>query len=138
MYVDQEYIDEARAQYAPPDHPVFQLVPPEFEQRAVDYFGDEGMPKVNRDNAWAIYLGLLAFLRTAEDWDVLSLSRRMEEEELEVLNLAPPRQAEQQLAVMAGQRGEVEVDCRDDLGQEDFVFEFDVFTNDEEAYATDN
>lgn len=78
------------------------------------------------------------FFCIAEDLNTLSLSQRTEEVEVEVLDFALPRQVEQQLAIMAGQQGKVKVDCHDDLREDDFVFDFDIFTDKEEAYNTDN
>lgn len=57
--VTQEAIDQARDLYAPPDHPVFQLVPPSFDQMASTFYAQLGEPAVSRHNVWGIYSCLL-------------------------------------------------------------------------------
>jgi hypothetical protein len=53
-------IDEVEQLFAPPDHPVFQLVPPIFEQRIVHLYREIGSPVVTSDSFWVIYRHLLA------------------------------------------------------------------------------
>ena len=65
--MDPEILREARAQFAPPDDPVFELVPPYFAQRAKEFYGEAGMPEVNGDNAWEVYSDLLQFFRDIEE-----------------------------------------------------------------------
>ncbi|KAJ3559885.1 hypothetical protein NM688_g62 [Phlebia brevispora] len=68
--VEQADIDDMRAKYAPPDAPCFELVPPRFAELASQYYantyGEGGMPEVNRENAWQLYLELLEFFRNIE------------------------------------------------------------------------
>ncbi|EGO29143.1 hypothetical protein SERLADRAFT_405248 [Serpula lacrymans var. lacrymans S7.9] len=55
-------LDKVRNTYAPPDHPVFELVPPAFAQQASAFISSIGSPIVTQDNAWDVYLNLLAHL----------------------------------------------------------------------------
>ncbi|KAF7797832.1 hypothetical protein EIP86_009038 [Pleurotus ostreatoroseus] len=64
--VDDRFIDEVRAEFADPNDPVFDLVPPRFAERAAAYYGEAGMPEVTRENVWDIYLDLLAFFQSIE------------------------------------------------------------------------
>ncbi|THV07012.1 hypothetical protein K435DRAFT_569504, partial [Dendrothele bispora CBS 962.96] len=43
---------EAERLYAPPDHPVFELVSPEFDYWARSYYIQFGSPTVTGDNVW--------------------------------------------------------------------------------------
>ncbi|KAK7436254.1 hypothetical protein VKT23_019218 [Stygiomarasmius scandens] len=54
-----DYIKEAEQLYAPPDHPVFDLVPPEFAHWASMYYTQIGQPSITRNNVWNIYEQLL-------------------------------------------------------------------------------
>ncbi|KAF7790443.1 hypothetical protein EIP86_001398 [Pleurotus ostreatoroseus] len=104
--IDQRDIDEVRAQYAPPDSPCFELVPPRFAERAVAFhtekYGPQGPPAVNRENAWDLYSELLAYFRSIETEDadlgteIAACAARPPVGEdpndvTEVLNLARPR-----------------------------------------------
>ena len=46
------------ASYAPPDHPVFKLVPPAFHEHVSNAYSEIGQSKVNVDTFWEIYLSL--------------------------------------------------------------------------------
>ncbi|KAF9068615.1 hypothetical protein BDP27DRAFT_1223949, partial [Rhodocollybia butyracea] len=46
--------------FAPSDHPVFQLVPPSFEETISFFYNELGMPVISRSNIWDIYNLLLA------------------------------------------------------------------------------
>jgi hypothetical protein len=46
------------ALYAPPDHPVFELVPPGFHEHVSNAYSEIGQPKVNVDTFWEVYLSL--------------------------------------------------------------------------------
>ncbi|KAF9541946.1 hypothetical protein CPC08DRAFT_650399 [Agrocybe pediades] len=52
-------INRARQLYAPPDNPVFQLVPPEFERYAGIIYESLDSPLVTRHNIWEIYEDML-------------------------------------------------------------------------------
>ncbi|KAF9056938.1 hypothetical protein BDP27DRAFT_1152244, partial [Rhodocollybia butyracea] len=56
---DSDYIKEAEQLYAPPDHPVFELVPPEFNHWITQYYHQIGSPQVNHHTLWEIYECLL-------------------------------------------------------------------------------
>jgi hypothetical protein len=55
------------AEYAPPDDPVFQLVPPAFNDRANKLYADLGRPVVSSGTFWTIYLDLLHRFQDGED-----------------------------------------------------------------------
>ncbi|KAJ3526678.1 hypothetical protein NM688_g8230 [Phlebia brevispora] len=65
--VDDEYIEEVRTQFANPEDSVFDLVPPRFAMLAAEHYGDAGVPEVNRENAWDIYLDLLSYFHDIEE-----------------------------------------------------------------------
>ncbi|KAJ7191511.1 hypothetical protein GGX14DRAFT_506825 [Mycena pura] len=54
-------IQQVRELYAPPSHPVFQLVPPDFNELAQQFYGQisDPPPQVTRTNVWDIYLAIL-------------------------------------------------------------------------------
>lgn len=62
-----ELLDEMEALYAPPDHPVFQLVPPIFHERATELYLAIGQPELNIDTFWNVYRNLLNMLRGQRD-----------------------------------------------------------------------
>lgn len=47
------------AKYAPPDHPVFELVPQAFGDHAQQFYEELGNPEVNFSNFWTIYQAIL-------------------------------------------------------------------------------
>ena len=47
------------ALHAPPDHPVFELVPPAFHDYVSSAYSEIGKPNVNIDTFWEVYLNLL-------------------------------------------------------------------------------
>jgi hypothetical protein len=49
--------------FAPPDHPVFQLVPPAFEEVAQAAYMQMGQPPVSDKTFWGVYMQLLNSLR---------------------------------------------------------------------------
>ncbi|KAK7452638.1 hypothetical protein VKT23_012037 [Stygiomarasmius scandens] len=58
------YIHEAEQLYAPPGHPVFDLVPPEFNYWASSYYQQIGSPVVTRHNVWNVYEQILEKFET--------------------------------------------------------------------------
>jgi hypothetical protein len=64
--VPADLIDEVEQRYAPPDHPVFQLVPPTFEERVIVRYNALDRPAVTINSFWNIYHQLLAAFRTQE------------------------------------------------------------------------
>ena len=57
--VEQAAIDHIRNTFAPPNDPVFELVPPEFGQYATILYQSMGSPAINSENVWNIYRELL-------------------------------------------------------------------------------
>ena len=53
--------------YAPPDHPVFTLVPPTFHGRAMELYQSIGEPEVTVGSFWDIYRKILGRLREPVD-----------------------------------------------------------------------
>ena len=53
--------------YAPPDHPVFTLVPPTFHERVTELYRSIGEPEVTIKSFWDIYRRLLERLREPLD-----------------------------------------------------------------------
>ena len=53
--VPGELFDEVEAIYAPSEHPVFDLVPPTFEQHAQHLYASLGKPQVSSDFFWNVY-----------------------------------------------------------------------------------
>ncbi|KAH7904511.1 hypothetical protein BJ138DRAFT_1019057 [Hygrophoropsis aurantiaca] len=60
VVVPPALFDEMEAKYAPPDHPVFELVPQTFRQRAEELYQVIGSPQVSSDTFWDVYQHLLA------------------------------------------------------------------------------
>ncbi|OBZ73681.1 hypothetical protein A0H81_06483 [Grifola frondosa] len=63
VLVSPEIFDDAEAKWAPRDHPVFHLVPPEFGTLADKLYSMLGNPAVNSDSFWTVYVSLLAAFR---------------------------------------------------------------------------
>ena len=61
--VTPDFIVDLENMYAPPDHPVFELVPPAFESQAKILYASMGDPTITRDNFWATYQRLLQSFR---------------------------------------------------------------------------
>ena len=57
--VEQAAIDHVRNTFAPPNDPVFALVPPEFGEYATILYQSMGSPAINSENVWHIYRELL-------------------------------------------------------------------------------
>ncbi|KAH9011327.1 hypothetical protein EDB84DRAFT_1279188 [Lactarius hengduanensis] len=68
IVVPPETFDEIERKYAPPDDPVFDLVPHAFAVRANAVWTDMGSPEPQFDNAWEIYLLIRDALRSMA-WD---------------------------------------------------------------------
>ncbi|KAJ7176192.1 hypothetical protein C8R43DRAFT_942992 [Mycena crocata] len=60
-------IDKVRALYAPKEHEVFQLVPPDFQAIITQMYTEMGQPPVTRNNCWDVYLHLLGRFRALDD-----------------------------------------------------------------------
>lgn len=92
--MNPELLDELEAQFAPANHEVFQLTPPEFDRWASTYYTQMGKPLVTHDTFWDVYRGLLAHFMQVPDVEQdlhipLSLhgetERRINEEELPLM-----------------------------------------------------
>ncbi|KAJ7432412.1 hypothetical protein B0H11DRAFT_1760479, partial [Mycena galericulata] len=64
--VEQEAVDSVRALYAPKDHEVFQLVPPDFQAIITEMYVQLGEPIVTRESCWDVYLQLLGQFRNLD------------------------------------------------------------------------
>ncbi|KAI9429058.1 hypothetical protein H4582DRAFT_1827992 [Lactarius indigo] len=101
--VSPETFDEIERKYAPPDDPVFDLVPYAFAVRANAVWTDMGSPEPQFDNAWEIYLhirdalrsmgwdgafcqGLSAVSQPEDCWEELPADLRADEDELLVVD----------------------------------------------------
>lgn len=58
--VEPEAIEYVRELYAPKEHEVFQLVPPDFEAIITEMYVSIGQPAVARGTCWDVYRQLLA------------------------------------------------------------------------------
>ena len=56
--VPSELLNEMEALYAPPDHPVFELVPAAFHDHVSEAYSAIGEPNVNMETFWEVYLHL--------------------------------------------------------------------------------
>jgi hypothetical protein len=56
--VPSELFDEMEALYAPPEHPVFELVPATFHNHVSEAYSAIGEPNVNMETFWEVYLRL--------------------------------------------------------------------------------
>ena len=59
IIVDPQAIHKVCQLYAPPEYPVFQLVPSTFKTIATQLYADMDRPAVSWDSVWAVYLELL-------------------------------------------------------------------------------
>jgi hypothetical protein len=57
--VSPSLLDDIEEIYAPPDHPVFKLVPDAFQAHAERYYEQMGDPVITSDTFWQIYQELL-------------------------------------------------------------------------------
>ncbi|EGO27331.1 hypothetical protein SERLADRAFT_435108 [Serpula lacrymans var. lacrymans S7.9] len=65
--IQGNYLEQVQETYAPPDHGVFNLVPPEFAIYAEEFMSSIGDPTVTNNNVWEIYNNLLEHLSTLLD-----------------------------------------------------------------------
>lgn len=64
-------IDDVEAEWAPPDHPIFDLVPEVFRERIDGYLQELGNPVVNAETFWIVYVSILARFVSLDDGQVL-------------------------------------------------------------------
>ena len=69
-------------QFAPPDHEVFQLTPPAFDQHASLFYNSLGRPQISYDSFWDIYRQILRLFQVNEGQpeDTRSLVNTLAEE----------------------------------------------------------
>lgn len=67
VVVPTELFDEVEQEYAPPEHPVFELVPPTFDRRANILYSQIGQPVVQSDTFWEVYSQLLNQFQLEEE-----------------------------------------------------------------------
>jgi hypothetical protein len=79
--VPAELFDEMGVIYAPPDHSVFELVPPLFRKRADRCYADIGQPMITSDTFWDIYRSVLARFRAGDDIELATILRTNSEQE---------------------------------------------------------
>ncbi|KAL0945784.1 hypothetical protein HGRIS_012072 [Hohenbuehelia grisea] len=58
--IPMDVVDRLEGEYAPNDHPVFELTPPEFDRSAEAHYTAIGSPQLDRDTFWLIYCELKA------------------------------------------------------------------------------
>jgi hypothetical protein len=82
--VPAELLNELEVQFAPPDHEVFQLTPPAFDQHASLFYNSLGRPQVSYDSFWDIYRQILHLFQVnegqPEDMPTVSLANTLAEE----------------------------------------------------------
>lgn len=64
-------LDTAEKKWAPPDDPVFQLVPPSFEPYVNQCFEELGKPKVDIESFWDVYHELWDLVEVTVPGDVV-------------------------------------------------------------------
>jgi hypothetical protein len=70
--VNSELLDEMEALYTPPDHAVFELVPPAFHKHVSQLYIAINQPEVNVDTFWNVYLNLLRQIHEGHDEQLTS------------------------------------------------------------------
>jgi hypothetical protein len=100
--VRQDAIDQVRNLYAPKDHTIFQLVPPNFAVIINQLYCEIGQPPVTRQSCWDIYLQLLNCFHALDDvyniphginekWGyALTMARDNYAKEIELIPNLPP------------------------------------------------
>ncbi|KAI1781732.1 hypothetical protein LXA43DRAFT_1036355 [Ganoderma leucocontextum] len=69
--VPMHVIDNVEAEWAPPDHPIFQLVPLLFRERIDGHLQDLGNPAISADSFWIVYLSVLGRFVSPDDGHIL-------------------------------------------------------------------
>jgi hypothetical protein len=65
--------------YVPPDHPVFNLVPPVFHERADQAYTTIGQPDITVETFWSVYRDVLQRLRQGTDETLTEVLSRYED-----------------------------------------------------------
>ncbi|KAI9058419.1 hypothetical protein FKP32DRAFT_1582018 [Trametes sanguinea] len=88
--VTPDLLSEMEARWAPPDHAVFQLVPPDFHALASTLYERIGKPLVTSGTAWTVYSAMMEALRNLDELpdltQALATRDAAEEEELTLLD----------------------------------------------------
>lgn len=63
IVITPELFDEMEQEWAPPNDPVFRLVPATFEQQAATLYHTMGQPVVSSATFWTVYQELLSAFR---------------------------------------------------------------------------
>ena len=66
--------DAMEQKYAPPEHPVFELVPPAFEIRAQHYYSAQKLEAVGSKTFWNIYSAFLLHLQVTANHKITNLA----------------------------------------------------------------
>ena len=97
--VSSEVLDSVEAQFAPPSDPVFQMVPPLFDQRAHEHYMKIGQPTIASKTLWMVYRQLLQQFQVEDDEELTeslaahkSMQASLHDENMELLlNMKPFR-----------------------------------------------
>ena len=134
-------LDEVKNLYAPKDHPVFELVPQTFHDRANNLYSAIGRPEITQETFWDIYLELLNRIRDEQDEEltnIISSRRELEnttsDEDMPLLPDMQPFRLGQRLNV----GGSVNYIGGLDVSNGDPRPEFAPFTTDEEESDSDD
>lgn len=74
MKVDPQLLADIRETYAPSNHYVFDLVPPEFGAYAEEFMERMGRPEVNMDSFWVVYSELLGYFQALEEEESIQVA----------------------------------------------------------------
>ncbi|KAK7036943.1 hypothetical protein R3P38DRAFT_3311626 [Favolaschia claudopus] len=143
--VTPEKFDEMEAKWAPPDDPVFQLVPPLFKSQVERLQLQLGTPEVTGDNLWDVYSQLLtAFESMALEDEFMSAMQGADDHFESSIELLEGQKDLPQGAAAASDDGEEGADSDDGLennsDEEDGYYdprqyaEYVDFTDDEAPY----
>lgn len=129
VVVPPDVLDAAKAKWTPPNDPIFQLVPLDFEPYVTQCFEDMEKPEVNLDTFWDVYCELQDLLEIAVPGDIteaLNESTRDGDDVSEPFALAhlkePDLQGEQEQGEQEEQEQEEEQEevlCVDFTNEED-------------------
>ncbi|KAJ3764551.1 hypothetical protein FB446DRAFT_57405, partial [Lentinula raphanica] len=138
--VDEDLLQKMEAKYAPPDHPVFQLTPPEFNQRALYFLEHElHSPDITIHTFWDVYTSLLQLFQS-ETQNNMTLSHEVQEflanEELinsEMVNLMEGQAELRYNGKVIGEEGLTDQEIANPFFRQDSENYFEVdFTDEEE------
>ncbi len=95
---------EAERLYAPPNHKLFELVPPEFAKSAKYYYGQLGRPEITHNTVWNVYMDLLVIfeenmMHVVEGWNLTAYNENFNEDHKLVEEVRREIQAEETLMI---------------------------------------